>query len=200
MVPTTLAILAGGRGSRMGATKDRLTVAGQPILLHLLGRLAHVGPTLLVTSPEHPEPVGHERFDRIAFDHTVGVGPLAGIIAALEGAGTETVCVLSVDMPNVGAEHVAWLREALADRPAAVGLMCRRTDGVGGQIEPFPGIFRAAAAGAVSAHLAAGGRSVHSLLDLPGFEAVTVPAEWPDDVWLNLNRPDDLGKIGATIL
>jgi hypothetical protein len=41
----------------------------------------------------------------------------------------------------------------------------------------------------VRAALDAGRRSVRSLLDVPGFHAVDVPADWGGDVWTNLNDP-----------
>ncbi|MDB5296394.1 MAG: hypothetical protein JWO31_2377 [Phycisphaerales bacterium] len=199
----TLAVLAGGRGSRMGAAKDRLVIAGKPVLVHLLDRLAHAGPKLLVAAADHPSPVGHERFDRIAFDAVAGTGPLAGVVAALAAATTPRVYVLSVDMPNVGPEQLAWLRDSLAARGELTGLLCERA-GAGADappsVEPFPSIFRSSAASLLAAELAAGRRALHSLLDLPAFGAATVPSTWNGSVWLNLNRPDDLRRAGAIIL
>lgn len=205
----TLAILAGGRGSRMGGTKDRLAVGGRPILLHLLSQARHDGPTMLVTSPEHPRPIGWDRFDRVAFDPVVGEGPLAGLLAGLKAAATPVVCFLSVDMPGVGAQQLQWLRVALVDRPTVAGLLCRRhvkEVSVGAvepianpsAVEPFPSAFRVALALPIlTAHWEADRRSLRSLLDLPSVEPVDVPSDWSADVWANLNRPSDLTKTGV---
>lgn len=197
----TFAILAGGRGSRMGVAKDRLAVGGLPILAHLLARAAHGGPTLLVASPAHPTPLGCERFDRVVLDPVEGDGPLAGVVAALAAASTPAVYVLSVDMPNVGPSQLGWLRVVLEQRPGTLGLFGRRYDAAGElRVEPFPSIFSSSAGPRVAAELAAGRRAIHSLLDVPGFAAVDTPVDWPGTVWLNLNRPTDLKEIGATIL
>ena len=51
MRDVTLAILAGGEGSRMGYPKGELRLGGRPILPVLLERFAWEGPTLLVTAP-----------------------------------------------------------------------------------------------------------------------------------------------------
>lgn len=196
----TLAVLAGGRGSRMGVAKDRLLIDGRPILAHLLDRAGYAGSTLLVTSAARPQPLAAERFDRVAIDLIDDAGPLAGIATALAAATTPTVCVLSVDMPNVGAEQVGFLRGAMnAAGGDVLGLLCRRRDGSGVErIEPFPSVFRASAAALVAAELAAGRRSLCSLLDLPAIAAIDVPNSWPGSVWPNLNRPTDLEQIGAT--
>jgi molybdopterin-guanine dinucleotide biosynthesis protein A len=216
---TTLAILAGGCGNRMGGTKDQLRIGGRPALLHLLDRIGFAGPTMLVTSPVHPEPLGHERFERVVVDQLTGVGPLAGIIAALSAASTPLVCFLTVDMPNVGPEQVRWLVSGWHDLefmavasparredqgyaymtvPPISGLFCRRHHGTELVIEPFPCIIRAIAAPTVEAHLRAGHRSMRSLLQVPGFVAVDTPVDWPASVWLNLNEPRDLAEAGAT--
>jgi molybdopterin-guanine dinucleotide biosynthesis protein A len=197
MPDATLAILAGGRGSRMGGTKDRLTVAGRPILLHLLDRLAFDGPTLLVTSPRHPTPVAWERFDRVVFDDPAGDGPLAGVAAAVAAANTPFTCVLSVDMPGVGPGQLQWLIDSLRARPTVAGLLGRRPHSGGAfSVEPFPSGFRSRpAAEAVTAHFEAGGRSMRSLLDLPAFDSSVTPVDWDDTVWANLNEPQDLIRL-----
>ena len=48
---TTLAILAGGEGSRMGMPKAHLTLAGVPILDYLLDHFGWPGRTMLITAP-----------------------------------------------------------------------------------------------------------------------------------------------------
>ena len=87
----TLAVLAGGEGSRMGRPKGELLVRGRPILVHLVEQLAWRGPTLLVTAPGRERPAGGERFDREVVDAVAGEGPLRGLLTALEAATTEIV-------------------------------------------------------------------------------------------------------------
>ena len=50
MRDVTLAILAGGAGSRMGEPKANLSVRGRPILQYLFERFNWPGPTMLVTT------------------------------------------------------------------------------------------------------------------------------------------------------
>ncbi|QOV88495.1 molybdenum cofactor guanylyltransferase [Humisphaera borealis] len=191
----TLAVLAGGRGSRMGAAKDRLVIAGRPVLQHLLERLSFSGPTLLVTSAARPRPVGADAFGRVVLDGVEGAGPTAGILAALNAATTPTVVVLSCDMPNIARGHVDWLiHEFGRATPQTMGMMCRRQDGTATRIEPFPGIYRAEAVREITL-----GGSLRALLDGPRFVAVDTPPSWPTETWINLNFPDDLTAIAGEI-
>jgi molybdenum cofactor guanylyltransferase len=190
---TTLAILAGGAGTRMGKPKGLLRVNDQPILEHLLDRFGWPGPSLLITTPGREHPPGWERFDREAADPVPGQGPLRGILTALENARTEWVVVTAVDMPMTAPAHVRWLIEHSQSLPDASGVMlAHKSDGLR-QVEPFPGIFHARAAAILSRRIEAGLRSVSALVDEAGFFAVDV--NWEPGAWLNLNHPSDLTDL-----
>src|SRR5581483_11371389 len=85
----TLAILAGGRGSRMGRPKALLEIRGKPILTYLLDRLAWNGPKWLITAPGMQQPPGAQAFDRELVDPEEGAGPLRGVLTALEHLQTQ---------------------------------------------------------------------------------------------------------------
>src|SRR5271163_3705700 len=124
---TTLAVLAGGEGRRMGGPKGSLSLDSRPILERLLDRLAWPGPTLLVTAPGRNHPPGWRRFTNEATDPVAGEGPLRGILTALENASTNEVVVLPVDMPNITRAPLAWLAARLQENPAAAAVMAERT-------------------------------------------------------------------------
>ena len=188
----TLAILAGGAGSRMGMPKAELLFDGRPILHAILDRLDWPGPTLLVTAPGRERPPGAERFTRECVDPVAGEGPLRGLLTALEHAPTPWLVVTAVDMPLVRRGQLAWLAATLQGRPGVAGLLTTRP-----QVEPFPSAFaRDAAAAVVHGALAAGRRALHGLLDELTIESVAAPADWPDETWTNLNRPEDLHALG----
>jgi molybdopterin-guanine dinucleotide biosynthesis protein A len=194
MNDVTLAVLAGGEGSRMGAPKASLRVRGQAILQFLLERWNWPGQTLLVTAPGREHPPGWERFDREVADPIAGEGPLRGIVTALQATATPATIVATCDMPLVVAEQFAWLAEQLATREGAAGVICRRENE---QIEPFPSIYRSTALPLLQQRLIAEKRSVRSLAQEPEFEVVHAP-HWPDEVWTNLNSPSDLAPFQST--
>src|SRR4051812_35656440 len=137
----TLAILAGGEGSRMGFPKAELHIDGQPILAHLIRTLAWRGPKMLVTAPGRTQPSGADCFDREVVDPVPGEGPLRGVLTALEHCQTDRVIVATVDMPAITRGVLGFLCEQLQASAGCDLIMLRR----GAGIEPFPSIYRTSA-------------------------------------------------------
>src|SRR5689334_5106804 len=98
MAEITLAILAGGAGTRMGAPKIGLRIGNESIVRYLTDRFAWPGPAMLVLAPGMDAPED-ARVDRVVHDPVSGVGPLRGVLTALEHSETEIVVVTTVDMP-----------------------------------------------------------------------------------------------------
>jgi molybdopterin-guanine dinucleotide biosynthesis protein A len=191
MRDVTLAILAGGEGSRMGVPKGELRIGDEPILSYLLRQIAWQGPTMLVTAPGRERPAGHERFDREVVDPVAGLGPLRGLLTAVENTTTPLVVVATVDMPGVRHEQLVRLIEHLSARPASTGVMFTRD----GQIEPFPSAWRTTSVDVIRARVDGGRLSVRAAVDEASVDAVAAPPEWSGSVWTNLNRPADLDEF-----
>ncbi len=205
----TLAILAGGEGSRMGMPKGELRVGGTPILRYLLERFRWAGPTLLVTAPGREHPPGWEAFTREVYDPIDGLGPLRGVLTALEHSIAEHVLVTPVDMPGLAGIQLRWVASAFAEERSrghdVWGLMTCRQVAEGAEpgspisferkIEPFPAVFHREAAPAIRARLAAGRGSVYALADEPGCLVVPAPGGWSESTWVNLNRHADLNAF-----
>jgi molybdenum cofactor guanylyltransferase len=193
---TTLALLAGGLGKRMGTPKALLQIDGRPILEWILAELTWPGPTMLVTAPAVADPPGAKQFGSRVIDPENGLGPLRGVLTALENLSTAAVVVIPVDMPNIRQAQLIWLLQKLDESPQILGVMCRR--GAKHAIEPLHCVFRAAAKGVISARLTAGLLSVQDLCAEPGFAAVDAPESWPAEVWMNLNDQDSMQKFQAS--
>ena len=190
---TTLAVLAGGEGRRMGGPKGVLALDGRPILERLLDRLDWPGPTLLVTAPGREHPPGWRRFTNEVTDPVAGQGPLRGILTALQNASTDEVVVLPVDMPNIATAPLAWLAARLRENPIAAAVMIERRRPASRRIEPLPAAFRATAAETiVRARLRDRQLALHLLADNSEIVVVPAPSDWTEDFWTNLNTPSDL--------
>lgn len=185
----TLAILAGGAGSRMGLPKSQLQVHHQPILAYLLEHLQWPGPTLLVTSPGRQNPPAADLFDLEASDPIPNQGPLRGLLTALEHSTTSLVITCTTDMPLIRPVHLHGLVKEFMKYPQMLGLMFLNP---AAQIEPFPSIFRTTAAGLISQQLQQSRRSVQQLAGLHNFATLPAPADWHPAVWTNLNNRNDL--------
>ncbi len=189
----SLAVLAGGEGSRMGRPKGELRVDGRPVLAYLLDRWRWEGPTLLVTAPGRERPPGCERFSREVVDPVAGEGPLRGVITALRAARTGIVLVTSCDMPRIEARQLAWLEAALVERPSASLIMIAREPA----LEPVPFAVHTRALPRLEEHFATGARSLHSLAKFDSAVVIAAPSDWPAEVWTNLNTVADLAAFKA---
>ena len=191
---TTLAVLAGGEGRRMGGPKGVLALDGRPILERLLDRLDWPGPTLLVTAPGREHPPGWRRFINEVTDPIAGEGPLRGILTALENATTDEVIVLPVDMPNIMPAPLAWLAARLRENPAAAAVMVEQPE-LPNRVEPLPAVFRNPVAQTlVRAQLRDRQLALHRLTKNPQVVVVPMSSDWPSDFWMNLNTPSDLAR------
>jgi molybdenum cofactor guanylyltransferase len=188
----TLCVLAGGEGRRMGRAKGELRIGDVPVLEYLLDRFGWRGPTMLVTAPGREHPLAWEKCDCEVVDPVAGLGPLRGLLTALEHATTPIIVVTTVDMPGIGGTQLNFVIDHLRSMPNRLGVMTGRAIDGSMQIEPFPSAFRTDARHPIARELAAQRRSVQRLTTLERFDAVAAPKEWDESVWTNLNTPDDL--------
>ena len=108
-----VAILAGGRGERLGGEKAMTPLGGRPLICHALDAARDAGLEAIVVAkrttplPALEATVLHEP-DRPRH-------PLCGVIAALELAATRSpapaVVLLACDMPFVTGPLLRWLAE-----------------------------------------------------------------------------------------
>lgn len=150
-------VLAGGRSSRMGEDKATLEWEGEPMVARQLRLLRDAGVKDLVISraPDQPRlPVEAP----VILDAEPGLGPLSGIVGALErGGGVRPVFVLAVDMPGVS---VTLLRRLLAARGRSSGVVPRAGD----HWEPLCALYPAEALDAARLEMESGRRAPQQLV------------------------------------
>lgn len=189
---TLAVILAGGLARRMGGgDKPLRTLAGRPLLDHLLDRLRPQVARIVINANGDPARFAAYGLKVIADTLPDHPGPLAGILAALDHAAAQhpdLPWVLSVtgDSPFIPADLAAGLQTARA--AAGVPLACARS---GGQTHPPIGLWPVALRGELRAALLAGERKIDRWTARFGCAA----ADWPTapfDPFFNANTPDDL--------
>jgi molybdopterin-guanine dinucleotide biosynthesis protein A len=190
----TLAVLAGGEGSRMGRPKAELCVSGVPILEYLLKRFDWPGEKVLVTAPGREHPPGHQLFDREVIDPVAGEGPLRGIVTALDGPAAGTIFLfVTCDMPLVTRDMLTALQRRLRRDSSLMGLMMQSESAV----EPFPLGIRSDMRDQLLERLQQGERSVWKLAERPDFRCMRGPED--PEVWTNLNDPDDFRNFVLSV-
>ncbi|MCX7806281.1 MAG: molybdenum cofactor guanylyltransferase, partial [Planctomycetota bacterium] len=95
------AILAGGRGSRMGADKALLRIGGRTLIERAAGAMAEVFGDRLLIVTDRPDRFAGMALPRVATDLVPGAGPLGGLLTALREVGDAPVFAVACDMPGL---------------------------------------------------------------------------------------------------
>lgn len=155
-------MLAGGRSRRFGRDKLAEEIDGRPLLHHAILRLLDVCDRVVVVigvdSEEPPVPLGATV--TFARDSTADEGPLRGLAAGLEVAGTTWAVVAGGDMPDLQPPVLGEMLRA-ARETAAVAVVLSDA----GDARPLPCVVRTEpAADAAAVLLGSGRRRLRDLL------------------------------------
>jgi molybdopterin-guanine dinucleotide biosynthesis protein A len=179
-------VLCGGASRRMGRDKALLPLDDGPLIQRALASLAPLGCECLLACG--PQPRHAELGLPLVLDEVPGVGPLAGLAAALAAASTERVLVLACDLPRASAA----VNRRLLDRAEQADLdVC--CVGTPAGLEPLYGVYHRRCLPAVRAALARGERRMiafHAGLAVGRLELDELPAA-ERGCAVNLNTPAD---------
>jgi molybdopterin-guanine dinucleotide biosynthesis protein A len=144
----------------MGESKAALIIAGEPLLRRITRRLqAAVSPVLVVGPPDLSSLVPGVR---IVPDLHPGIGPLAGLEAALSAVTTELAFVVACDMPCVEPALIRGMVEYASGSPEAevVALACKAP---APGLEHLHAVYRATCLPVISRQVASGRFALHQL-------------------------------------
>ena len=108
-------VLAGGKSRRMGHDKALLDHDGQSQLafaVHLLDE--HVEQVFVSTRAEQRDEIERRQFAQI-IDHYEEIGPVAGILSAMDEHPHADWLVVACDLPNIDAPTIRYLLEHRID-------------------------------------------------------------------------------------
>lgn len=187
--PRTLcsaAVLAGGRSSRMGQSKPRLELGGEPLLQRVLRPLVALFDDVFVVSSD----MSLAEFGVPVVADMAEGGPLAGVYTALSYAERRHCLIVACDMPFLSAPLLRYMSELAPE----VDVVAPR-DARGWH--PLHAVYARAVGPAAAARLERDRRAIHELFADVRCREVT-PAELARfgrpgrDPLLNLNTPEDL--------
>ena len=175
-------VLTGGMSTRFGRDKLRECLDGGGMLIDrpVAALRAVFGPRVAIVGA--CDPLVRTRADRVIDDPYPGVGPIGGIVAALQDS-TRDVFVLAGDLPGIEPAHIRQILGVAGLSPGAHAVL-GRTD----RLEPLIGLYRRACLPVLLQRLEHGGRSLHDAIaadhrrEVPlAFEAalnINTAADW----------------------
>jgi len=184
-------ILAGGQSSRFGSNKALALLHGKPLVRHVADTVALIfSDRLLVTNT--PEQYDFLNMPMIK-DQYQGMGPLAGIHAALRHTDKSWIFVVGCDMPAVTPELFAFLCSFVhGDYEAVIPWL-----ETGAQ--PLCGLYQKKVLTRIEQYLRSGKAQVKELLEnlavrkINEQELLQVTGDL--QVFYNVNREQDLGRL-----
>ena len=186
-------LLAGGRSRRMGQDKAMLPLPdGRRLWERQLAVLRALGPAEIFISG--PAREGFPSDVPLLADEVPGLGPLAGIAAALKAMHTPRLVVLAVDLPTM---TTAFLRGLLEEEPAfssTPGVVPQAADGF---FEPLAAVYARPSLPWAEAQLRNGERALQTFVRLlidKGLAVVHPVADADASLFTNWNQPQDLPR------
>jgi molybdopterin-guanine dinucleotide biosynthesis protein A len=177
-------VAAGGQSQRMGQDKALLPWHGTTLLEHAIARLRGAcGEVRILCGPE---PRYQDHAAPLVVDRVTGVGPLAGLAAALAASGAAGALLLAVDVPRV---PIALLQELVRLGPGHDIVVPVTALGP----QPLCALYGPACAGALEVSLAVGSHRMTGFwnaLRVRRVEARELQRFGdPERLFLNLNTP-----------
>lgn len=197
-------VLAGGLSRRMGGgDKGLLTLAGKPMLAHVVERLSPQVERLVINANRDPARFAAFGCPVVADTVEGFVGPLAGVLAGMRWSQRHApaathIATAAGDAPLVPPDLIQRLREGLRNRSEAIALA--QSDG---HLHPVIGLWPVALADDLEAALAQGLRKVLAWTDRHGMVAVPFgmigAGSRSIDPFYNANTPQDLDALRAML-
>jgi len=200
-------VLAGGQSSRMGSDKALLPFAGQPLIACALSTLREAGLSASIAGAALSARTSLATYAPVVDDAEPGLGPLAGICAALAAISTRFAVFLPVDLPLLPPSLISTLLDHARITGRAVTV-----PSVNGFTQTFPAVIDRSTLPTLQNELDSGQRGCFSafraaadglgqpvaslaveLLSQSG--QVWHPLGLPPFRWfLNVNTPEDLHR------
>lgn len=197
MPPTLGVILAGGLSRRMGGDKTLLVFEGLTLLEHVAQRLAPQCESVVINANSDLSRFENMRFPVVPDSIAGYLGPLAGILTALEWSAVhrpdiEWVVSAPGDTPFIPQDLVQRLHEARLE--SGQSLACALS---GSQVHFAVGLWPVSLRHDLRQTLLEKDmRSVRDWARLHGYAEASWPLE-PVDPFFNINTPDDLAEASV---
>lgn len=179
-------ILAGGKSSRMGTDKGLLMLNNKKIVEHVIDNLKPCVDRIFIVSTNEL----YEQFELpLVPDVMMGKGPAVGIFSALEHSTVNQNFVISCDTPFVEADCIFRILKLAKDHEICIPQL-------NGFWEPLIGVYSKSICEKWKQSMLKGEFKLQRLIEQFDYKLVDVKLdlEANENVFLNINSPDDLLK------
>ncbi len=185
-------VLAGGRSRRMGSDKAALVSDGETQLGRAVRLLEnHLDEVFVSTRADQAGDDVRRDFRQIV-DRYEDLGPVAGILSAMDTHPDASWLVLACDLPQIDDATIGYL----VDNVSATHVATAFVSVVDGLPEPLCAVYRPAAKAVIERFVADGIKCPRKML----INSDTQLLEQPSPGALhNINTPDDLDGTGITL-
>jgi molybdopterin-guanine dinucleotide biosynthesis protein A len=180
-------VLAGGESRRMGRDKALLVRDGHSQLAHIAALLEGITERVYVSSrQDQQDDPERSRFENIV-DRYEGIGPIAGILSAMDAQPNADWLVVACDLPNIDEATLSFLIEK-SNRKQPFTAFKSNFDGLP---EPLCALYRCGSDAIVRRFVEDGIVCPRKIL----IRSDTLLLKQPNPVALdNINTPDDLAS------
>lgn len=182
-------VLAGGKSRRMGTDKASLTQNGESQLRRAFNLLqSHTERTFVSTSADQQDDPVRQGFEKIV-DAYENLGPLAGILSAMDTNPAVSWLVLACDLPAVDDITITHLLTSASSESPATAYRSVHD----GLPEPLCAIYRPMARPIIDRFVAEGFKCPRKILINSPTQLLTQPNP---GALHNINSPEDLAGTG----
>ena len=200
---TSAIVLAGGSSSRFGKDKGIATLAGKPLMNHVVDAIRRIVDETIVVTSSSERVTKYETIvpDSVKFveDIQESNGPLIGALTGFTVASGKYALILPFDTPFVSREVVLLMFELCMGRSAVIPLWPN------GQIEPLHAIYQVRLATAAAEAAVAEGRSdmrgmIEKMHHVRFISTIALQEFDPElKSFFNINTPLDLKRAAGMI-
>ncbi len=175
-------IIAGGKSSRMGSDKGMLLLNESVFIEHIVKALqkAAIEIITIVSANRAYDFLNCNRIE----DIYPNKGPVGGIFTALSHTKTEQNVILSVDIPLISSDIIAWLISNIDYKKLITQVK------VGDKASPLIAVYNKKVVNIFEEHLKSEQLRLRSVIDEIPHQTIEVPEKW-NSLLQNINTKED---------
>ncbi len=180
-----VAVLAGGKSSRMGRDKGMMLFNGKTMIEHVLTAASEIAEDIFIIA-------NNEVYDNFSYpcfaDEKIDCGPIGGIFTALLQAKVDKVLVLSCDVPMMSASVLKKLVGLSADEKVLAAAHK-------GEIQPLCAIYDKKCLTYFREAIGSGNFKMKKVLQDLDAKIIDFDSTDYKGAFLNINTPVDLANL-----